>query len=426
MKTPALLLALASLVSTAAAQQPENPDAATPPAAAAAPSQPWLGVAVEEVPAAVRAQLPLPETQGLIISAVPEGSPAAACGLKEHDVLFKFDDQILMSPDQLAKLVRSKKEGDAVKLTILRAGKEQQIEAKLGGRAEIAEQPRAMKIHRAGALNIEDLMKGTGVPMDDLVKDALKASSALHLQLGTPGASASISGSTTQIMMDGKHTIQISGADGKNTISIKDTDGTELYSGPWNTEEDRAKLPEELRNLETVKGLKPGESGVMSFSFGNTEDLADIRREMDEAMKKAASGGGIDDIIKRQEELLREHRERAEKMRQKIEEMRNSTGAGSSGSSQSSSAHAEASASGNGTSASMSVADGEGSVTRNVKDGKTTIIVKDKDGKVTFEGPWNTAEDRAKATEEVRKRISSLIPDTGDAPEAGAKARKGA
>ena len=216
-------------------------------------------------------------------------------------------------------------------------------------------------------------------------------------------------------MMDGKHTIQISGTDGKNTISIRDADGKELYSGPWDTEEDREKLPEEVKNIETVKGLKPGAGSVMSFSFGTDGDIDEVRRKIEEAMKSAGAGLDVDDMIRRQEEMLKEHRERAEKIRQQIEEMKNGTNSGSPGASQSSGARAEASASSSGgTSASMAVADGEGSVTRNVKDGKTTIIVKDKDGKVVFEGPWNTDEDRAKASEDVRKRVSSMIPSTDE------------
>ena len=61
MKAPALIVALTSLGSAfpAIAQQPDTPDTTSGSAPAASPRHPWLGVAVEEVPAAVRAQLPL-------------------------------------------------------------------------------------------------------------------------------------------------------------------------------------------------------------------------------------------------------------------------------------------------------------------------------------------------------------------------------
>jgi hypothetical protein len=43
----------------------------------------------------------------------------------------KFDDQILVNPEQLQALVHSRKKGDQVKISILRGGKEKTVEVKL-------------------------------------------------------------------------------------------------------------------------------------------------------------------------------------------------------------------------------------------------------------------------------------------------------
>ncbi|MEZ0389113.1 MAG: PDZ domain-containing protein, partial [Verrucomicrobium sp.] len=81
-----------------------------------------------------RAQLPLPAGTGLLVRSVVPDSPAAKAGLQKNDVLVRLDDQILVNSSQLRTLVSTRKDGDAVKLALLRQGKEVVSEAKLGTR----------------------------------------------------------------------------------------------------------------------------------------------------------------------------------------------------------------------------------------------------------------------------------------------------
>lgn len=92
----------------------------------------WLGVITEEAPEAVAAQLALDAGTGLLVSHVTPESPAAKAGLEKHDVLVRFDDQRLVHPAQLRKLVQVRKEGDEVKLVYYRTGKENTATIKLG------------------------------------------------------------------------------------------------------------------------------------------------------------------------------------------------------------------------------------------------------------------------------------------------------
>jgi len=91
----------------------------------------YLGVATMEVPKEVSAQLPLSPDTGLLIGAVAPDSPAAKAGLQDSDVLSKFDDQILITQRQLAVLIANRKEGDAVKLTYFRKGRQMEATATL-------------------------------------------------------------------------------------------------------------------------------------------------------------------------------------------------------------------------------------------------------------------------------------------------------
>src|SRR6202011_5193581 len=120
--------------------------AQTPPAPPAPPAPPnppdrhdkmprvpvtFLGVETSDVPHVVSEQLGLPKGFGLVVDYVVPDGPAAAAGVQQNDILKMFNDQILMEPGQLSKLVRSFPEGMTVTLTVLRKGQEQKIPVKL-------------------------------------------------------------------------------------------------------------------------------------------------------------------------------------------------------------------------------------------------------------------------------------------------------
>ncbi|MEO6740177.1 MAG: PDZ domain-containing protein [Chthoniobacteraceae bacterium] len=83
---------------------------------------PWIGIAMEPVQDVVRAQLSLAPGEGVVVNHVAPESPAAKGGLQPNDILLRFEDQILVEPSQLRKLIAMKKPGDTVNLTYLRKG----------------------------------------------------------------------------------------------------------------------------------------------------------------------------------------------------------------------------------------------------------------------------------------------------------------
>ena len=72
------------------------------------------------------------EDEGLKITDITEGSGADKAGLKEDDIITKVDDKKVDDPDDLTKLIRSRKPGDKVNITYLRNKKEQKVTAELG------------------------------------------------------------------------------------------------------------------------------------------------------------------------------------------------------------------------------------------------------------------------------------------------------
>ncbi|HEY5550310.1 MAG TPA: PDZ domain-containing protein [Opitutaceae bacterium] len=91
----------------------------------------YLGVETGRVSRTVATQLGITERTGLTVLRVVEDSPAAGV-LQQHDILTKFNDQILVNEPQLSVLVRAQKPGDEVTLTFLRGAKETKARVKLG------------------------------------------------------------------------------------------------------------------------------------------------------------------------------------------------------------------------------------------------------------------------------------------------------
>ena len=96
---------------------------------------PFIGVVTSPLGEAVRAQTTLPEDVGLSVDVVSPDSPAAKAGLKAHDILAKYDDQLLCAAVQLSALVKRTGTGNKATLIVLRGGKELPIEVTVGEHA---------------------------------------------------------------------------------------------------------------------------------------------------------------------------------------------------------------------------------------------------------------------------------------------------
>src|SRR5205809_5998960 len=138
-KLNAIIACLAFLPIAGFAQTPPAPPPAPghPPGPAdgheKAPKVPaiFLGVETSQLPTVVSEQLGLSKGLGLVVEYVVPDSPAAAAGVQQNDILKMLNDQILIEPSQLRKLLQTFSDGTDVTITILRKGQEQKITVKL-------------------------------------------------------------------------------------------------------------------------------------------------------------------------------------------------------------------------------------------------------------------------------------------------------
>ena len=236
----------------------------------------FLGVSSSTLPARMSEQLNLPPNIYLSVDQVSPGSPASEAGLKIYDVILQLNDQILVNSPQLKALVRMKKPGDNVELKILRKGKPQTLQVTL---SEI-DKPFEKRIPHIGFkglgtlpsdlfsqnfdllspnLNssIRELLKEHGLSQVPQVLDPTKSDSIeldlnnpIHGSQITPPNVQSFSFSSQQnhiIIADDEGTIEFTLKDGKKYLKATDADGNTVFDGRVDTDQQRKKLPKNIR-----------------------------------------------------------------------------------------------------------------------------------------------------------------------------------
>jgi hypothetical protein len=98
----------------------------------------YIGVQVGSVPPALAEQLALDADQCVLILSAIAGGPAESAGIKANDILMAIDGSDGVTDESLTKAVAGKQPGDKMTLTVLRKGKRQQIEVRVGKQATAA------------------------------------------------------------------------------------------------------------------------------------------------------------------------------------------------------------------------------------------------------------------------------------------------
>ncbi len=92
----------------------------------------WLGIYMQSITDDMAKSLNLESKDGVIVTEVMKDSPAESAGLKEGDVLKEFNGKKIEDAQQLPAMVAETPPGTKVKVGIIRDGKEQTVEVKLG------------------------------------------------------------------------------------------------------------------------------------------------------------------------------------------------------------------------------------------------------------------------------------------------------
>jgi hypothetical protein len=210
----------------------------------------WLGVRTSHVPGVIRMHLKnRNKYAGLLVEHVEPESPASEAGLQQYDIIEKVGDQWIVNKEQFGAVLRMQKIGDPVTLAIVREGETTEVTAKLiekdlpvlalGGvsQIEMVEVPfegNVLNIAPQGQFLIRD--GKLDVPLQ---KWRQELNSELKFEYP-------------------EHTLTVITTNGNRHLRATDKAGTVLFDGPIDTEEDLAKVPNELR--DKLPRITPGDA----------------------------------------------------------------------------------------------------------------------------------------------------------------------
>lgn len=256
MTLKSLLFAIPLLIATTGISTAEAVDNGDAKSTDTQPRQAHLGIGVEPLPSVLTSHLPevIGKGRGVLVSDVSKDSPAAKAGLQKNDVLIRYDDQDLYSPEQLVKRVRNDEIGKEIELEYVRAGKLNTVKVAL------AEKP----IQTAVKSNWPGLTKRFDVPLIPYKPDFLTEDQDL-LDEGTEWTRFE----SMRVMKgnDGKYNAE---------VKYKDEDGRSIareYAGTRQEVRDAIESDEELPQTQKDQLLRSlddrGEGILPDFNFPN-------------------------------------------------------------------------------------------------------------------------------------------------------------
>ena len=276
---PLHMLLLAGLVCPMQAKDKDNETPAAKLAASGEVAYAGLNVG----PRIETANATVPAGVGIQVGFIDPKGPSAG-KVEEGDILTRLDDQMLFNAEQFRALVRTRKPGEKVKLTLVRGVEPMIVDFALGsrpaeklasadrsgaraGRAGVIETPNGITITPGGAIppellkQLQDLQSGAIPPparapnpsADELRAQSGARSSSSHSFSFSFGNGAK--SSSTSMASDAEGTVSLEEKDGKKHAVVKDRDGKTLFDGDVTDKAAVEKLPADVRRrLHLVEG----------------------------------------------------------------------------------------------------------------------------------------------------------------------------
>lgn len=254
----------------------------------------WIGLGGCPVSETLARHLGLEQGVGLTIHHVLEGDPADKAGIEKHDVLVEFDGQKVGDFVVFRDAVRAKAPGDEVEVSFIKQGKLIKRKVVLSERklalGNARQAPQDMEVNPLwrgmGDLpkadhdrmremmkrNIEELSKQLQkngeiefdmkkfIDPDDIEK--LKGLDALIPAPDKEGNAFQFNAQASMTVMDDEGSVTMKVIDGAHEVIVKDKQGNILFEGPYDTPQDKAAVPDEIRErLEKIDFFKDMKKG---------------------------------------------------------------------------------------------------------------------------------------------------------------------
>lgn len=312
------------------AGQPEDLPAPAAKAEEAPAVAAYLGLGVADLPEVLAAHLGLEADGGVVVRAIDPRGPAAKAGIAQHDVITRIGGQAVASHADLTREVQRQQPGAEIAIDFIHRGKPATKSATLVPRPDGAgiappeildnlriggmPEEQAARIRKMIERQLKDFegIPGHGADRDDAwipelpngPKDMDKAMREMRkrmedaMKLG-PGADGGlkIQGAATFRMMnpDGS-SVELNSKDGGKEATIRDKGGKVTWTGPWDTEQDKAAAPPEVRAaLERLNIDGNFKGGGIRLRFGNGMGLGGLAEPAEPAEEAEPAEPAEDD-----------------------------------------------------------------------------------------------------------------------------------
>ncbi|NJM37145.1 MAG: PDZ domain-containing protein [Akkermansiaceae bacterium] len=235
----------------------------------------FLGIISCSVPEILASHLHLKSDEGVVVrSLVPDG-PAAKAGIKVNDIITRVAGKSVSSPEEITKQISTHMVGEEVLFDLIHKGQPSQISVTLGNRPaemaandpqpldpqdlenlpdDLADRVRGAIAGNIGGLNFQ--FGGLNDPdiqqmQEDakrLLKQKLKSKMHGLSQPSMLGTNQSQVTSTSTIrMMDDQGSVEVQFSNHQKNVTLYDQQGNTIWSGPWNSEQDKNSAPADIR-----------------------------------------------------------------------------------------------------------------------------------------------------------------------------------
>ena len=91
----------------------------------------FLGIEYGDIEREVARQFRLPVDEGIFVTRIAPGTPAARAGLQPRDIITRFGDTEIKQGGDLRRALRARRPGDTVSITVLRNGRTETVSVRL-------------------------------------------------------------------------------------------------------------------------------------------------------------------------------------------------------------------------------------------------------------------------------------------------------
>jgi len=237
-------------------------------------SRAYLGIGAARIPGLLAEHLKLAEDEGVVLRTVDPEGPAAKAGLVQNDILTKVSGKLIGSHEALRDAISGFKPGDEIDLDFIHRGEPKTARLALG-------KAPALLPEIAGEVRPLDRLMLDGMPQDQArrIREAIEQNlrsfdgagdaevldpglimrNGMHQrmqqmlqgmkvpEIPDEGGINFSSGSSTLRMLDQDGSVEIKSQDGAKQVRVFGKDGKVQWEGAYDTDEDKKKVPEDVR-----------------------------------------------------------------------------------------------------------------------------------------------------------------------------------